>query len=81
MLGCSSCGNAAFRQIERRGADTCGYAECAVGAVLGALARRGGVGACIRLRRDPVSLTMLVLFAGPSAGEPVCRHSGMDARA
>ena len=74
-------GTPAFRQIGTRGADTCGYAECAVGAVWRALAGRAGVGACIRVRRDPVRLTMLLFFAGPSAAEPGCRHSGMDVRA
>jgi len=33
------------------------------------------------VRRDPVPLTMLLFFAGPSAAEPGCRHSGMDVRA
>src|SRR5262249_31731147 len=72
--------NPAFRPIGTRGADTCGYTECAVGAVWRALARRAGVGACIRVRRDPVPLTMLLFFAGPSAGEPGCRRSGTPVR-
>ena len=40
-------GTPAFRQIGTRGADTCGYAECAVGAVWRAPAGRAVVGACI----------------------------------
>jgi hypothetical protein len=63
-------GTPAFRQIGTRGADTCGYAECAVGAVWRAPAGRAVVGACISCAPRSGAADDAPPLRRASAGEP-----------